>query len=379
MNLLTFFSPLFPNWVSTRLCSDRHQIDVSKGKYTLPCLKLARHGSLCLVIGLVVLGSAESALALQRGARGTRVVALQSQLKSAGYYVGPGNGYYDLRTQRAVMAFQRDRGLRVTGVADADALTLLGIPPTPKREPVGSIVRDKLAMGSRGPEVAVVQTQLEAACYSDSPSTGQYDFLTEVAVRRVQNARGVFRNGVLGAKTRTALKQQLHEIQLQEGQSLVDDAVNRDRGFSTLRQGNRGAEATILQQQLKILGYYRGEVTHCYDSATRSAVRRFQLDRDLPASGILGPATRTALKRQLHQQQVLSGTAIVPAYTPPSSPPPDYAVPTYPTGAPAIPSYQVPTYPAPNQAAPSNTVPAIPGQTPRNYTVPTIEFVAPTN
>ena len=152
-------------------------------------------GLLSVSLLLLILNVAFPASALQRGSRGTRVATLQKQLKLEGYYRGPVNSYYDLQTQRAISQFQRERGLPITGVADVNTLTLLGIPPVAKRDKVGSASHYKLSPGIHGPEVAVVQQQLNAACYTKISPTGQYDRLTEVAVRRVQNSQGVFRDG----------------------------------------------------------------------------------------------------------------------------------------------------------------------------------------
>lgn len=60
------------------------------------------------------------------GARGSQVLWLQQVLIALMYLPeGAADGVYTLNTARAVQAFQRDAGLRVTGVADADTLRLL--------------------------------------------------------------------------------------------------------------------------------------------------------------------------------------------------------------------------------------------------------------
>ena len=53
---------------------------------------------------------------LHRGVRGVRVRALQAQLTALGYDVGPADGLFGAKTQRAVRRFQSDKGLKADGV-----------------------------------------------------------------------------------------------------------------------------------------------------------------------------------------------------------------------------------------------------------------------
>ena len=67
-----------------------------------------------------------STSSLRLGERGSAVTALQSRLQSSGYYNQAVDGVYGLETERAVRAFQEDKGLAATGRLDDatwDALT----------------------------------------------------------------------------------------------------------------------------------------------------------------------------------------------------------------------------------------------------------------
>ncbi|MEQ9507103.1 MAG: peptidoglycan-binding protein [Hyphomonas sp.] len=59
---------------------------------------------------------------LQVGNRGDRVRQLQSSLEALGYVTGGIDGIYGGGTRRAVVAFQHEEGLPVTGIADAVTL-----------------------------------------------------------------------------------------------------------------------------------------------------------------------------------------------------------------------------------------------------------------
>lgn len=65
---------------------------------------------------------------LRRGARGERVRMLQQSLAARGFVsVGPADGVFGARTERAVMAFEEAGGLRVDGEVDAVVALRLGI------------------------------------------------------------------------------------------------------------------------------------------------------------------------------------------------------------------------------------------------------------
>jgi len=59
---------------------------------------------------------------------GSTVSAAQAQLSRQGYYQGRIDGVYGAATRRAVMRYQSDHGLRVTGSLTTDTLDALGLP-----------------------------------------------------------------------------------------------------------------------------------------------------------------------------------------------------------------------------------------------------------
>lgn len=54
---------------------------------------------------------------LSFGSSGAAVTELQNRLQAAGYYEGTPSGTFDVDTEAAVIRFQRDRGLKIDGVA----------------------------------------------------------------------------------------------------------------------------------------------------------------------------------------------------------------------------------------------------------------------
>lgn len=54
---------------------------------------------------------------------------------------------------------------------------------------------------------------------------------------------------------------------------------------------------SLVQSQLKDLGYYKGEITGALDEATTQAIKDFQKASKLKVDGIPGKKTRRALTR----------------------------------------------------------------------------------
>lgn len=74
--------------------------------------------SLCLI--------SVSALS-KMGSRSDEVKSIQKILKSKGYYSGSVDGIFGTKTKNAVIAFQKDNGLKADGIAGAKTLKALGI------------------------------------------------------------------------------------------------------------------------------------------------------------------------------------------------------------------------------------------------------------
>ncbi|MCR4318573.1 MAG: peptidoglycan-binding protein [Planctomycetes bacterium] len=72
-----------------------------------------------------------------------------------------------------------------------------------------------------------------------------------------------------------------------------------------LRQGQEGDDTRKLQEALKALGYYAGEITGIFDAATDAAVRRFQGDNNLGVDGIVGVNTVGAINDALRRLPVV--------------------------------------------------------------------------
>lgn len=73
--------------------------------------------ALCLSLMLEA-GSAYAFQNLEKDARGPEVLQVQKQLQFLGYKIAKLDGSFDNSTYRAVMSFQRDQKIKITGVVD---------------------------------------------------------------------------------------------------------------------------------------------------------------------------------------------------------------------------------------------------------------------
>ena len=73
-----------------------------------------------LILSIALSGIAYGALGdrlLSRGSKGPEVIEMQKKLAQLGYAVGTADGNFGSKTETAIKGFQKDRGLRVDGLA----------------------------------------------------------------------------------------------------------------------------------------------------------------------------------------------------------------------------------------------------------------------
>lgn len=131
-------------------------------------------------------------------------------------------------------------------------------------------------MGSTGAQVKAVQQLLNEQGQAAGAADGSFGPATQSAVAAYQAAHGLDQDGVVGARTWTALLSAGSTATLQEGAS--GDGVKR------------------LQRALTAtLGSAVG-IDGSFGPATTTAVRGYQTSRGLTADGIVGPDTWAALQ-----------------------------------------------------------------------------------
>ncbi|MEU5658439.1 glycoside hydrolase domain-containing protein [Streptomyces sp. NPDC047737] len=130
--------------------------------------------------------------------------------------------------------------------------------------------------GSTGDRVKAAQCLLKAAGFDPGTPDGIFGPATTAAARNFQAGKGLTADGVVGAKTWTAL--------LSRGST------------PTVQSGSTGEAVTRLQRALTAALGRTVSVDGVFGSGTAQAARDYQSSRGLSADGIVGPATWGALQ-----------------------------------------------------------------------------------
>ena len=176
--------------------------------------------------------------------------------------------------------------------------------------------------------VAQLQQALKVLGFYEGDVTGIYDDATTAAVGALQHDLGLPATGQYDAATDAAFRERLGE-----------------------RLDTIGTGIMELQQALTERGYYHGPIDGRFSDETVAAIKAFQTDLGVPATGIIDVATMQAI----YARGVASGELLVPPPTttlPPKPPPPTTTKPPPPTAAPTT---KPPPEPEPTAAPPDET------------------------
>ena len=275
-----------------------------------------------------VIGMAAGATAqINQGSRGQEVAELQQQLRELGYFSRPSTGNFGPLTKQAVIRFQQDEGLTPDGVVEtrtkAALLRRLGKsetetpPPETTSATPEPVRRITLKRGAQGSEVEALQKLLTAAGLYEGTPNGQYDGKTFTAVRQFQRNNRLNVDGVVGARTWSALLDSngtpaattpfnRDSFTGENGTIVQSPSEENPTTTAILTQGSRGSQVRDLQQRLRELGYFNGRSTGNFGPLTKAAVIKFQQDSGLTPSGDIDEATKAALQTRTGSANNLS-------------------------------------------------------------------------
>ena len=254
---------------------------------------------------------------LKMGDGGSLVGELQRALKELGYYSGNISSHYAATTFRGISAFQKDYGLKQTGIADVNTqnrlFAAISRTPTPKpaatnppvyrtvtNPPVGSTYVT-LRVGDSGDPVKALQQALKKAGYYKGTADGKYGETTYEAVLAFQKANGLNQTGVANNATQkmlfgvtpTASPSPVPVTNPPSYRTVTNPPVGSN--YVTLRMGDSGAPVELLQRALRNGGYFKGTVDGRFGGDTYQAVIRFQANNGLKQTGNANAETQELL------------------------------------------------------------------------------------
>ena len=269
---------------------------------------------------LLMTTSSSLALTLRYPQRGDNVASMQLALTQLGFYAGAIDGIYGKGTRTSVRDFQTANGLSVDGVAGPATLSKLteltgiqiGDVAAPGGSTGGTVTPDSpgglfggvyttLQFGAQGERVRILQRALKALGFDAGSVDGDFGTGTYQAVLAFQRAVGLTADGKAGKLTLTKLETYFDENgNCISGPIVTAPPAGGEDGGSavptrTLRFGMSGDDVKLTQQRLSELGYYYGEYTGQFASATLAAVKAFQKKNKLTVDGAVGPKTVAVL------------------------------------------------------------------------------------
>lgn len=150
--------------------------------------------------------------------------------------------------------------------------------------------------GSTGDEVVKIQKRLTELGFYTGAIDGSFGDATEQAYRAFQQAAGLEVDGIAGSDREvlysddapTAVKPDSE----QETTSPTEETTTAE---TTFKNGDENETVTQIQQQLASLGYFDIDATGFFGDYTEQAVKNFQLENALAATGIVDEETYEVL------------------------------------------------------------------------------------
>ncbi|MBE5786502.1 MAG: peptidoglycan-binding protein [Clostridiales bacterium] len=155
---------------------------------------------------------------LRNGSYGKDVANMQMRLKAAGYLLGNADGIFGPKTKAAVIALQKDYGLKQDGVVGPQTWAIVKTLNVgnaeqdvvqPGQPSVGANVK-RIEFGNTGAAVKKLQQQLIQLGYlAPGGDDGKFGNQTKKALERFQAANGLQVDGIAGTKTFVKLNEKL--------------------------------------------------------------------------------------------------------------------------------------------------------------------------
>lgn len=169
---------------------------------------------------------------------------------------------------------------------------------------LSQVSRPILRSGNRGTEVAELQSVLKLLGFFNGGVDGFFGEDTVSAVTQFQQAAGVAADGVVGPATWNRLfpteavpSTPTTPTTSRPEPTTPTPQANESAAFPILRRGMTGEAVRGLQQRLRTIGVYDGEIDGVFGEQTEAAVKAAQQKYQLDPDGVVGPSTWSTLLR----------------------------------------------------------------------------------
>jgi peptidoglycan hydrolase-like protein with peptidoglycan-binding domain len=283
---------------------------------------------LASLLTLTMAGSV-SAASLSGGMKGSEVSQLQQQLIDCGYFARQVDGDYGSTTVKAVELFQKDHGIRVTGIADDATQAAIKRAKGGTRTGGGVLI----AEGNTGGTLITYQQILQAKGNLKGGVDGRYGPGTVKAVSDFQKASGFPVSGVIDESTASALQALSPELAkkinkgttLSAHQSVVKSASSGAAASKVVPsraapssggrtylfgKGDQGPDVASIQNKLKKAGFLSDKADGIYGDNTVKAVSAFQKKIGIPVTGNVDARTLSVLNRVIDKGNRGTGSQI---------------------------------------------------------------------
>ena len=145
-----------------------------------------------------------------------------------------------------------------------------------------------LQSGDTSKDVTVLQDALRELGFYTASSTGTFDASTVTALKAFQKANNIRQDGIAAPEVQKLIFEG-QPVNAKGKKVTVNTLPNRE--VKELHSGQKGEQVVDLQVRLNALGFFTSQITGAYDSATVSAVKKFQEAHKLTQDGKAGEKT----------------------------------------------------------------------------------------
>lgn len=200
------------------------------------------------------------------------------------------------RTLESHRTLETERAATPTPTADVRSMLLVTIDPNNTPSPTPLVLKS----GVKGDAVTRLQQRLKELGYYTGDVDGQYGSGTAEAVTLFQAQHGLSADGIAGEAT-------LGLVYAEAAQTYIPTPTP-EPAASLVKKGDSGEAVSAMQERLKELGYYEGEVDGAFGGGTEEAVRLFQRQNGLDVDGIAATQTFSLLYSEDARQVTITPT-----------------------------------------------------------------------